>query len=208
MQNQKKLHSLDLSFLQITPDIRWAFATYRRMAARGEVGANHVRANDYKRWSAVYSMLDENTSLIDVGIGAGQFVNAAAKSRKFKSVIGVDCRQTSGLKQLSKFWTLVIHDLTSPYAPPWLKADVVTCMETVEHINQRDFARAIGSLKSMAQKRLIVTVPFEEPLPLAKFHKQRFDRARLLQLFPSAQITVLTLKDQALWAVIDEVQAA
>ncbi len=203
MEKQKKLHTLDLSFLQLTPDIRWAFATYRRLAARGAVGANHVRSNDYKRWSAVYNMLEDKSSLIDVGIGAGQFVNAAAKSRRFSSVIGVDCRQTSGLQQLSKFWTLVIHDITSPYQPSWLQADVVTCMETIEHIHQRDFPRAIDNLKGMAKRRLIVSVPFEEPLPLPRFHRQRFDHDRLEKLFPGAQVTLIAKDDRPLWAVVD-----
>lgn len=194
---------IPLESIRITPDIDWTFRHYKKLAEKGEVAANHLRPADYRRWSFVYDLIPSDVTLMDIGIGAGQFVNSASRSNRFESVIGVDYKYGTGLKQVSAHWTLVIQSLAAQRIPTSLRAQVVTCMECIEHIADPQFDVAVKNLKRMAEERLIVTVPFEEKLPLPRYHKQRFDMDRLNALFPGAEITLISWKGQPLWAVAD-----
>jgi uncharacterized UPF0146 family protein len=201
MQTRKKPHNLDVSYLQLTPDIRWAYATYRRLAARGEVGANHVRMNDYKRWSFIYGMLRDNCSLIEVGIGAGQFCNAAAKSRRFVSIVGVDIKRHSALTILSKHWTFATCDITSPSFPLLFTADCVVCLQTLAYLPDKQLHAAIENLVQAATKQLIITLPLSNAPK--RPHKQAFTLERASALFPNALVTVATIGDSTPWCAIN-----
>lgn len=196
-------NTIALETIRITPDIDWSLRHYRKLAEQGEVAANHVRTADYRRWSFVYDMIPSGVTLMDIGVGAGQFVNAAGRSQRFESVMGVDYRYGSGLKQVSSHWTLVIQSLAARRIPASLTAQVVTCMECIEHIADPLFDVAVANLKRMATERLIVTVPFEEKLPLPRYHKQRFDMGRLNRLFPGGEVTLITWRETPLWAAVD-----
>lgn len=188
--------------IELHPDVYWAIRTYRKLAEDGRVGANHTRVHDYRRWSHVYEMLPEKVSILDIGIGAGQFVNACARSQRFGRIVGMDYTQTTGLQHLSKHWEFVKRSLTAAVSPG-MRSEYVTCMECIEHISDPDFEVAVENLKFLATRKLIVTVPFEEPEPLPHFHKQRFDMDRLLRLFPSSRVTLLTYRGKAMWAVVE-----
>jgi len=164
---------------------------------------NGLRLNDYRRWSVVLSMLDGG-DLLDIGIGMGQFPTAAMKSKRFSRVVGADVRPHTSLRNTENF-ELIKYDLTK--APGELSADIVTCMECIEHIDDRFFQAAVDNLIAMARKRLIVTVPFEEPLPLSTYHKQRFDEPRLKSLFPGCQLRFLKLENRVQWALVDLIRS-
>ncbi len=153
---------------------------------------------DYQRWSIVLRRLNGG-DLLDIGIGLGQFPDAAVRSRKFTRVRGADRKPHSEYRNLIGF-EFVTYDLTTD--PGDLAADVVTCMECIEHIPSPGFDDAVANLKRITRKRLIVTVPFEEPEPLPHYHFQRFDMTRLEKLFPGARIDVLQWEGTP-WALVD-----
>jgi hypothetical protein len=156
---------------------------------------NGLRLADYQRWSFVLSLIGSTDDLLDIGIGMGQFVDAAMRSARFGRVRGVDRKPHSQLRNLLGF-EFVSYDLTQP--PASLSADVVTCMECLEHIPDPHFDIAVHNLFEIARNRLIVTVPFEEREPLPPYHHQRFDEARLERLFPGAELYQL-----GNWALAD-----
>lgn len=155
---------------------------------------------DYARWSFVAGMVAGCDDLLDVGIGMGQFPDAMNYCG-IARIRGVDYRKHSLLTNETGF-EFVIHDITDPPQPD-LQAQVVTCMECIEHIPDPQFSAAVAHLKAMARERLIVTVPFEEPIPLPSFHHQRFDQKRLSELFPGSDLILLAKAEKVRWALVD-----
>lgn len=185
------LKSVNLDDVSLDPVVKETLEAYRGDGTP----KNGLRVGDYKRWSYVLGLVKGGGELLDIGIGMGQFADAAMRSKRFSKVSAADRRPHSGLRNLSGF-DYVTCDLTKA---PWdLSADVVTCMECLEHIASPGFERAVASLKAITRLQLIVTVPFEEPEPLPSYHVQRFDRDRLEMLFPGS--TIVTLGG---WAVVD-----
>jgi len=93
-----------------------------------------------------------------------------------------------------------------PYADR--EFDVVTCMETIEHLPDAIFERSVAHLRRVCRKQLIVTVPFREET-LSTGHLRRFDFADLQRLFPGGEITLLRRKGKkgapaTFWAVVEE----
>jgi hypothetical protein len=68
--------------------------------------------------------------------------------------------------------------------------EVVTCFEVIEHLPPKKVAEAIGILRSLSRKKLFISVPFMEPLPLYRGHYTRFDATTLLHFFPDASFTI------------------
>lgn len=131
------------------PAVTWA------RALRSDVEKDSGRY-DYLRWSLVLSEIANARDLLDIGIGRGQFPDAA-KNAGLVRVRGADRKRHSQLS-INADWDYVEYDLTAE-PPRDLKSDVVTCMECIEHIKDPGFAAAVENLKALALKRLIVTVP-------------------------------------------------
>jgi hypothetical protein len=81
-------------------------------------------------------------------------------------------------------------------------------MEVIEHLPDGKLERVLAQLRRVAARRLIVSVPFCEPLPLPHYHQQQFTAERILSMFPTAKFT-LFLKSPVTrvpWMLIDEPQ--
>ena len=75
------------------------------------------------------------------------------------------------------------------------KYDTVTCMEVLEHHYPKNNQKMLTNLRRAAKKRLIISVPFNEPEPLwwhnkPGGHRQKFTLSKLGELFPSAIATI------------------
>lgn len=174
----------------------------------GDEGAAHLRRDDYARWSFVADMIPADAgSLLDVGVGLGQFVNAMAARGGIGRIVGVDIKPHGKFTRLHDGFQMdyvSIADL--PYADR--EFDVVTCMETIEHLPNGVFERGVAHLRRVCKKQLIVTVPFREE-KLSPGHLRRFDLDDLQRLFPSGTITLLRRKGRnaapaTFWAVVEE----
>ncbi len=134
-----------------------------------------------------FHMVPSNFSLLDIGSGHGEFVNLFARN-SLSNVSSVDIKDyklwfdtTGRTKRIYKS----LFELSATDAH-----DIVTCFEVIEHLPPARLKEAISILKKLAKKKLFLSVPFMEPLPLYKGHFTRFDAALLEQLFPEARFTV------------------
>jgi hypothetical protein len=185
---------LDAS-IPLSPAVLQTYAAYDD----GRTPANGLRMADYRRWSVVLDRLDQG-DLLDIGIGMGQFCDAAVRSRRFTRVRGADRKLHSGYRNFTGF-EFVNYDLAQP--PCGLSAQIVTCLECIEHIQDPTFNKAVHHLKMIATERLVLTVPFEEPEPISRYHHQRFTLDRLTSLFPDATFEVMDKGGGASWALVD-----
>ena len=158
--------------------------------------------DDWSRISFVTSVLDHGGAFLDVGVGAGQFINAVARAEWFDSVVAVDRVRFGKYIELEP--GIERHDVSVTELPFEDRSfDVVTCMEVLEHLPPDLLDPALSELRRICRGQLLMTVPFEEPEPLSPSHERRFTADDLRALFTSAT-TVLLDRPRMPWALLEE----
>jgi 2-polyprenyl-3-methyl-5-hydroxy-6-metoxy-1,4-benzoquinol methylase len=164
--------------------------------------AGWYRADDWHRVSYVADLLRPGGDSLDVGVGAGQFLNVLARSGKFRSVVGVDKTTYKKYLQLEPNMSTMKGDIANLQFED-NSFDVVTCMEVLEHIPSEVFLAGLAELRRVCRGQLIITVPFCEPEPISRFHVRRFEAADILELFPDATYTLLE-RPRMPWIMMEE----
>jgi 2-polyprenyl-3-methyl-5-hydroxy-6-metoxy-1,4-benzoquinol methylase len=160
------------------------------------------RADDWRRTGFVLDLLEPTERLLDVGAGAGQFVNMLAASGKFGSVGALDRVRYSKYREFHD--TIVRFDASVAELPfDDDHFDVVTCMEVLEHVPNDVFLPGIAELRRVCKHQLVMSVPFEEHEPISKGHLRRFQAADIAELFPNGQLTMLD-RPRMPWMIIEE----
>lgn len=162
--------------------------------------------SDCLRWSFIMSQLSSYESLLDVGVGQGQFIHALNLMSQFKKLVGIDIKIYPGMKRLMKEYSTsnlfkIMDVINLQFSDQ--EFDIVTCMECLEHLEIPAFNAALKELRRVCRKRLLITVPFQEN-PLPKYHKQSFDVPKLEQYFPQAEKIILNYKNKTNWVLIIE----
>ena len=130
----------------------------------------------------------EPVSVLDIGSGLGEFVNLFSGANPSVKIASVDVKdyalwfdRSGRVERIYKS----IFELGEDEV-----RDVVTCFEVIEHLPPERVEEAVGILRSLAKRKLFVSVPFMEPFPLSKGHHSRFEDTNLLKLFPDAKFTI------------------
>lgn len=154
-------------------------------------GKGLYRDDDWRRLQFVETLIPDGArSILDVGVGPGAFLNYLTLSGRFERVTGVDKARYSRFLSLTPDLDYRIETIAATSFADGV-FDVVFCMEVLEHLDDETLERALSELRRITAKRLVMTVPFEQPLPLPSYHLQRFDEQRLLTMFPDATILLL-----------------
>lgn len=157
---------------------------------------------DWGRTTYVLSRLRAADTALDVGAGAGQFMNMLSASGKFGSVTALD---RTRFRKYTELYDNT-HRVDGSIAEMEFEDDafdVVTCMEVLEHIPTEIFSAGLRELRRVCSGQLVMTVPFDEPEPLSKGHVRRFDEHDMVELFPSARFTILD-RPKKPWVLIEE----
>lgn len=158
---------------------------------------------DWARIDHVFDLIQKEGAVLDVGVGAGQLFSALVQSERFTRVVGIDIQRHSNFLDPTGDYELIEMNVTNLRFPD-NSFDTVVCMEVLEHLEPQDFYAALNELRRVCRGALILSVPFEEPLPLPPFHKMRFTSQDLLTLFPAADVRLLLRGSQLPWALIIE----
>lgn len=163
-------------------------------------GAGLYKSADWRRLEFASRLIPSDcTSVLDVGVGPGAFLNYLASLGRFDRVTGIDKRRYSKFVQLVPDLDYRIMDIGNLSFPDNC-FDTVFCMEVLEHLNTRTLEAGLAALRRIAKKRLVMTVPFNEPLPLPSYHLQHFDENRIMATFPDAEISLVHRnKDRSTW---------
>lgn len=164
-----------------------------------EAVARRMPAANWSRADICQCTVEPGSALLDVGSGLGEFVNLVARRGRHGLVTSVDRKDydlwmddTGTLQRIHRD----LFELDDSCA-----REVVTCFEVIEHLPPERIAEAVALLRRLARRKLYVSVPFMEGLPLYKGHFTRFDHTNLGALFPDAHFTVFGRSDK------DEVHA-
>jgi SAM-dependent methyltransferase len=207
--NSRAISQLDLPRLEnpLLRSIREQFeeAYFEQFGVRS--GPGLYKSADWRRLEYAASLIPSDCqSVLDVGVGPGAFLNYLALSGRFDRVTGIDKRRYSKFVPLAPNLDYQIMDVgKASFADD--SFDMVVCMEVLEHLDSKTLEAGLSSLRRVAKKRLVMTVPFDEPLPLPSYHLQHFDEQRIRATFPDAEIFLLYRDDKRStwpWAVLIE----
>ena len=154
-------------------------------------GSGLYSERDWRRIAWVINQIPEGTrTILDVGAGPGALINYLTLSNRFERATAIDIRKYSKFVNLADEIDLQIMDASS-MAFEDSSYDCVICMEVIEHLPDTKMQPAIDELRRVAKKRLIMSVPFEEPEPLPSYHLQRYDAERIQEVFPRAEYEIV-----------------
>ncbi len=159
-------------------------------------------ADDWHRVSYVIEMLRPGGRFLDVGCGAGQFLNMVARAGRFESVTGIDKARFKKYTEFEPDVSKSDGDIGSLQFDDD-SFDVVTCMEVLEHVPDEVFLGGIEELRRVCRGQLIMSVPFCEPEPISRTHVRRFEVDDIRALFPDARLTLLD-RPRMPWMVMEE----
>lgn len=155
---------------------------------------------DWRRLQYAASLIPPGTrSILEVGVGPGPMLNYLTLLERFASVVGIDIRRYSKFLQLTPALDFRIMSVDKLQFPD-RHFDMVFCMEVLEHVPTAVMMRGIEELRRVTKNKLVMSVPFEEPLPLPSYHLQRFDAPRLQSVFPDAEVSMLHRPRRRGWA--------
>jgi len=200
-----RLTAVPLEKIKLSPSILEIFEKYKE---KYKEKPNFLRRDDYARWTHVERLLKSRESLLDVGIGIGQFINTLATKENFSRLYGVDIEPHSSFLRFHDNYSIDYISISDLHYTD-NEFDIVTCMETLEHLDDQTFKKGLTNLRRVCKEQLIITVPYCEE-PLSKFHLQKFDVERLKKLFPEAKITLLSKSvkqssaKKIYWCMIEE----
>ena len=160
------------------------------------------RRDDWPRVSYVADVLRPGGDLLDVGVGAGQFLNMLARSGKFRSIVGIDKVRFGKYIELEPNMSRLQGDIANLQFEDD-SFDVVTCMEVLEHVPNEVFVAGLAELRRVCRGQLIMSLPFCEQEPISKYHLRRFEAADILELFPHAGYTLLD-RPRMPWMIMEE----
>ncbi len=158
--------------------------------------------DDWFRISFVLSAVSRGGTFLDVGLGAGQFINAVASTGWFAEVHGSDPTRFKKYREFESGITRVDASVAKlPYPDDYF--DVITCMEVMEHVPDEIFEPGIAELRRVSRGQLLMSVPYEEPEPISSAHRRRFVADDIRRVFPDAE-RVLLARPRMPWALMEE----
>jgi len=176
--------------------------TERFGTAKGNLGV--YDENDWRRIEYISSLLPEAKSVLDIGIGNGQFLNLLISLNRFQGILGIDIMRYPKFTMLfgSRLYQIMYASITNlPFVDKCI--DVVTCMELLEHLDRQSFLAALREIRRIS-RLLVVTVPYNESEPLPSYHKLRFTDSDLTTYFPHGEFILLKKPAGTPWMVIVE----
>jgi glycosyltransferase involved in cell wall biosynthesis len=143
---------------------------------------------NWKRADICVGLVPPDQPLLDIGSGLGEFVNLFCQTNTATPLSSVDLKDydlwMDATGRINRIYKSLL-DLEPDEAH-----EVVTCFEVIEHLPTKSVEAAVAKLRSLAKRRLYVSVPFMEPLPLYRGHRTRFDPELITALFPDARLTI------------------
>lgn len=193
--------SIDLKSLNLAEPIATTKRKYEEHYP-GSTGLGFYSNYDWARISYVFELVKKGGSILDIGVGAAQFLNSLGASKLFHPVIGIDIKIHSKYVKFNGDFDFIIMDATQMYFKD-KSFDVIVCMEVLEHVKLHQFKKALKEFRRVCRHQLIMTVPYKEPEPLPNYHKLRFTEDDITKYFPNAKQHLL-LRAKVPWILLEE----
>lgn len=197
---------VDIRKIVLSPPLQETRAFYLEQYG-AKTGTGIYSSYDWQRIDYVFNLTRKGGAILDVGVGSGQLVNTLARSGHYEKVVGVDIKPNSRFIRMADTFDMLYMSV-GQLALPDKSFDTVICMEVLEHIDRTTFLAGLQELRRVCRGQLIMSVPFEEPEPLPRYHKQRFTGADIHHHWPTATVRLLKLpKPKVHWVLMEEYPA-
>lgn len=155
------------------------------------------------RFESCTGMIPEDVkSLYDIGAGNGAFLYWLEKKNKGITLKGLERSQTAIANKLCASELLRGNIQELPFSDK--SAEMITCMEVIEHLPSDAYEKGLHELERVAQKYILITVPYREyralvrcPYCGAKFHPwyhmRSFDEEKMQSLFQHFEVENIQL---------------
>lgn len=156
---------------------------------------------DWQRLCHVFNMMRPGQSCLEVGPGRGYLSRMIAESGRYERFAAIDIVPRV-LPKAVEFEVMSVGKLDFPDR----SFDTVLCMEVLEHLDDETLESAVREIRRVCRDQLIMSVPYNEPLPLPKYHKQQFTEERIKRMFPKAKCSLLLKKPvmRVPWMLMEE----
>lgn len=136
-------------------------------------------------------------SVLDVGAGNGSFLKILEERRENLPMIGIE--RSVAAAQAARCQAPIIQGLAEDLPFSDRAFDLVSALETIEHLPYGTYERALGELSRVASKYVLISVPYRErrlrticPYCACEFnphyHMRSFDETTLSGLFPGFRV--------------------
>ena len=131
------------------------------------------------------------TSVLDAGAGPGVLMNYFLFAPGYTNVTAIDKRVMLKMVEMSPLQDFRIMDVCD------LKFEsnsfeLVVCTEVLEHLpTEKQFNEALQELRRVVSKTLLISLPFQEKIPLIADHYHTFDLSKIQKIFPNGQYTIV-----------------
>ncbi len=136
-------------------------------------------------------------SVLDVGAGNGSFLKILEQRRENLSMIGIE--RSVAAVQAARCQAPIIRGLAEDLPFSDRAFDLVSALETIEHLPYGTYERALGELRRVASKYILISVPYRErrlrticPYCTCEFnphyHMRSFDETTFSGLFPDYRV--------------------
>ncbi len=158
---------------------------------------------DWQRLQFGFSRIKPGKKCLEIGPGRGYLTTILHRSKVFEEIHAIDIVDRT--KRLPKDVNFKIEDVSNLSFTDG-EFDTVICMEVLEHLDTDSYYSALSEIRRVCGGKLIVTVPFNEPMP-SKYHLQSFSSQRIMDEYPDGKYSLL-LKSPIMrvpWLMIEEI---
>lgn len=163
-----------------------------------QVSSEHYdfsRYIDRSKWMSYWYQLNEitklsPTSVLEIGVGPNIFKNIAVSIDIDVETVDID------------------PDLNPDYVASVLKLpfkddcyDVVACFQVLEHLTYEDFKKALGEIKRVAKKNVVISLPDAKTLWRYTFHLPKKGDINILFRAPNLGPRTHTFNGQHYWEI-------
>jgi len=193
---------IELNTVELTRTAAHLRQNYIDKLGSEEIADRRFPIYDWQRLSLIYNRLHTGSQSLEVGPGRGYFTTMLDREQKFEKNYAIDIVDLKQrLPSKVDFRIMNVTDLQFEDN----SFDSVMCMEVLEHLSEVDFFKGLNEIRRVCKSQLIVSVPFNEPMP-SKYHAQRFTVKKTLNWFPDGKYSIL-LKEPVMrvpWLMIEE----
>jgi len=152
---------------------------------------------DLERFAMTEARIKDNSDVIDIGCGRGEFVEYLTKRKKLCRVLGIDFSKIAiddAKKRIltAKFADIDIYKIAD-YKSLLERFDYVSCFEVIEHLDRPDLLISNASKILKQSGYLILTTPYENSILGGEEHVYSFDFQDMINFFKKTEWDLITL---------------
>lgn len=169
---------------------------YWNKTFESEIKRNRFRV-EIERFERTMTMIEDNTDVIDIGCGRGEFVEYLLKYKKQCRVLGIDFSKTAiedAKKRIhnARFADIDVYKLAD-YSSLLKKHDYAVCFEVIEHLDRPDIL--INNIYEILKPNgyLILSTPYDNMVFGGDEHVFSFSFKDMCNFFENNKWNIITL---------------